>query len=150
MAEPAEGPVEVLTGHAPGGLRWAVVVSEDDENLYTMLQVYRGDQKVVAGSGFGGPKLWPGSVLNEWRGQNDDLPCFVMARTLPTVDRVVATTDRGSEVVLALSPPVSRFGLRFAATALPHGERPGNIRAERNGTILETRPQPMGRPRPPR
>jgi hypothetical protein len=78
------------------------------------------------------------------------LPCFVMARTLPDVDRVVATTDRGSEVVLALSPPVSQFGLRFAATALPHGERPGNIRAERNGTILETRRQPMERPRPPR
>jgi hypothetical protein len=41
-------------------------------------------------------------------------------------------------------------GLRFAATALPHGERPGNIRAERNGAVLETRPQPMGRPRPQR
>ena len=95
MAEQAGSPVEVLTGHAPGGLRWAV-----------------------------------------------------LARTLPDVDRVVATTDRGSEVVLALSPPVSQFGLRFAATALPHGERPGNIRAERNGTVLETCPQPMGRPRP--
>lgn len=150
MAEPAGDEVEVLSGTAPGGLRWVVVVSGDDGDLYMLLRVYRGDRKVVAGSGFGGPKVASGSVMTEWRGRTDDLPSFVMARTLPDVDRVVATTDRGSEVVLALSPPVDRFGLRFAATALPHGEQPGNIRAERNGTVLETRPQPMGRPRPPR
>ncbi len=143
MAELTGDPVEVLSGSAPGGLRWVVVVSGDDDDLYTMLRVYRGDRNVVAGSGFGGPKVDPHSVMNEWRGRTDDLPYFVMARTLPDVDRVVATTDQGSEVVLALSPPVDQFGLRFAATALPRGERPGHIRAERDGTVLETRPQPM-------
>jgi D-erythronate 2-dehydrogenase len=145
VAEPRDDPVEVLSGTAPGGLRWVVVVSGDDEDLYTMLQVYRDDQKVVAGSGFGGPRLPSDSVMNEWRGQTDDLPCFVMARTRPDVDRVVATTDRGSEVVLALSPPVEQFGLRFAAAALPDGERPGSLRAEREGAVLQTSPQPMRR-----
>src|SRR5260370_40311269 len=56
----------VLDGTAEGGLRWLVVVSGDSEDLYTMLRVYSGDELVVPGSGFGGPPLYPGSVLNEW------------------------------------------------------------------------------------
>lgn len=91
MTEPGE-PVEVLSGTADGGLRWVVVTSGTDQDLYTMLNVYRDDQ-LLGGSGFAGPKLYPGSVMNEWRGQKDDLPWFVMARTDPTVDRVVAATS---------------------------------------------------------
>ena len=134
--------VEVLSGLA-GDLRWTVVAYGDDEDLYTLLRVYRGERPLVAGSGFGGPGLPPGSVLAEWRGQTDDLPFFLMARTSPTVDRVVATTDRGTEVTLALSPPVDRFGLRFAAAALPDGEQPASLRAERQGTVLQSVPQRM-------
>jgi hypothetical protein len=111
-----------------------------------MLRVYSGDKRVVAGSGFGGPKLLPGSVMSEWRGRTDDLPYFVMARTAPAVTRVVATTDRGTDVVLELSQPVERFALRFAAAALPPGHLPATIRAERDGAVLEERPQPMPRP----
>jgi hypothetical protein len=139
------GEVEVLSGAAAGGLRWEVVCSGDDADLYTMLRVYAGDERVVAGSGFGGPKLQPGSVMSEWRGRTDDLPCFVMARTGPAVTRVVATTDRGTDVVLELSEPVERFGLRFAAAALPPGQMPASIRAERDGAVLEERPQRMRR-----
>ena len=135
MTEPGE-PVEVLSGTADGGLRWVVVTSGTDQDLYTMLNVYR-DGQLLGGSGFGGPKLYPGSVMNEWRGQRDDLPWFVMARTNPVVDRVVATTAAGTEVALAMSPLVTRFGLRFAAAALPAGEWPGGLRAERDGTVLE-------------
>lgn len=145
MAEPDQ--VDVLSGTAREDLRWTVVVYGTDADLYTMLQVYRGDRQ-VSGSGFGGPKLFGGRVLNEWRGQRDDLPHFVMARMLPNVDRVVATTDRGSEITLALSPVIDQFGLRFAAAALPDGERPASIRAERDGTVLETRPQRMPPRRP--
>jgi hypothetical protein len=119
-----------------------VVAEGDDENLLTMLNIYRGDVQ-VAGSGFGGPKLPGDSLLNEWRGQTDDLPYFVMARTSPVVDRIVATTDRGSEIILALSPVIEQFGLRFAATSLPPGERPHSLRIERAGAVLQTRPQPM-------
>lgn len=49
----------------------------------------------------GGPKLSPGKLVNEWRGRTDGLPYFVMVRTDPTVQRVVAVTERGSEVELA-------------------------------------------------
>jgi hypothetical protein len=147
VSEPA-GEVEVLSGAAAGGLRWHVVCSGDDQDLYTMLRVYSGAKRVVAGSGFGGPKLLPGSVMSEWRGRTDDLPYFVMARTAPAVTRVVATTHRGTEVELELSEPVERFGLRFAATALPDGHMPAGIRAERDGTVLEEQPQRMPAPFP--
>jgi len=86
--------------------------------------------------------------MNEWRGQRDDLPWFVMARTDPVVDRVVATTASGTDVVLAMSPLVARFGLRFAAAALPAGERPGGLRAERRRMVLENQPH-AGPPRRP-
>jgi hypothetical protein len=147
VSEPA-GEVEVLSGAGAGGLRWEVVCSGDDEHLYTILRVYAGDKRVVAGSGFGGPKLQPGSVMKEWRGHTDDLPYFVMARTAPAVTRVVATTDRGTEVVLELSEPVERFGLRFAAAELPPGHMPASIRAERDDAVLEVQPQRMPVPFP--
>ena len=143
--------VEVLAGTAEDGLRWLVVASGDLEDLYTLLRVYAGDVLMVGGSGFGGPALYPDSVINEWRGRTDDLPYFVMARTVPEADRVVATTDRGAEVELALSEPVERFGVRFASAVLPSGHAPGSIRVERDGQQLVSRRQPMppGRPRPP-
>jgi hypothetical protein len=141
-------PVEVLSGTARGDLRWVVVAAGDDDHLSTMLHVYRGDRQ-VAGSGFGGPALPGDSLMNEWRGRTDDLPYFVMARISPIVDRVVATTDRGTEITLAISPLIERFGLRFAAAALPDGEQPGSLRAESQGGVLQTRPQPMPRPRRP-
>jgi len=140
--------VEVLSGAADDGLRWVVLASGDDRDLYTLLQVYRGDELLVPGSGFGGPPLYPGSPLTEWRGRTDTLPYFVMARTSPEVERVVATTDRGVDVELSLSAPDDRFGLRFAAAALPEGHGPGSIRAERGGDVLGRTGQSM--PQPPR
>lgn len=145
MDEVSDNEVQVLAGTAEGGLRWLVVAAGDREDLYTFLRVYARDKLVVPGSGFGGPALYQDSVINEWRGRTDDLPYFVMARTVPEADRVVATTDRGAEVELALSEPVEQFGLRFAAAALPAGHGPGTIRAERDGTELERRRQPMPR-----
>jgi hypothetical protein len=66
-----------------------------------------------------------------------------MARTSPVVTRVVAVTDRGSEVELALSPLIDRFGLRFAVSALPERESSALIRAKRDGVVVDTAPQPM-------
>jgi hypothetical protein len=150
MGVSAGGEVEVLSGNVGGTLRWVVVCSADRQELYTLLRVYDGDKVVVAGSGFGGPPLEPGRVMSEWRGQTDDLPYFVMARTAPTVTRVVATTDQGLDVELHMSEPVEAFGLRFAAAALPAGHAPLHIRAERDGAVVDQRPQPMPprRPRP--
>ncbi len=141
MVQTPDNEIQVLEGSAQGGLRWLVVAYGNREDLYTMLRVYSGAELVVPGSGFGGPPLYPDSVLNEWRGRTDDLPYFVMARTVPEADRVVATTDRGAEVVLALSAPVEQFGVRFAAAALPAGHTPGSIRAERDGKELASQAQ---------
>jgi hypothetical protein len=133
---------EVLSGTLGNGLRWVVLAWGSDDNFFTMLHVYKGGRK-LAGSGFGGPKVPTSSVMNEWRGKTDGLPYFVMARVLPAVDRIVATTDRGSEIPLAMSPVIERFGLRFAAAPLPDGERPGSLRAETASTVLDIRAQPM-------
>jgi hypothetical protein len=144
-ARPA-GPLEVLSGSIGADLRWVVVADGDGEDLVTMLDIYSGDQQ-IAGSGFRGPGLYDDSLINEWRGQTDDLPYFVMARVSPVVDRVVATTESGSEITLALSPVIEPFGLRFAAAALPAGEQPASLRIERDGAVLESPLQPMP-PRP--
>ncbi len=143
MEEMRADEVTVLAGTADGGLRWLVAAAGDRHDLFTFLRVYSGDDLVVPGSGFGGPPLQPGSILTEWRGRTNDLPYFVMARTVPDADRVVATTDRGTEVELALSAPVERFGVRFAAAALPAGHRPGSIRVERDGLELASTAQPL-------
>ena len=74
MNEPAE--IEVLSGRTADDLRWVVVAGGGDDDFCTLLRVYRGSRLVVAGSGFRGPKLYPGAVLNEWRGRTGDLPYF--------------------------------------------------------------------------
>ena len=137
VLEGSNDPVEVMAGTLDSGLRWVVTVQGDENELFTMLHVYDGDRR-LAGSAFGGPPLYDGSLMNEYRGRTDDLPWFVMARTAPVVDRVIATTDGGTEITLELSPPIDRFGLRFAVAALPTGQEPGSIRAEQGGTVLET------------
>jgi hypothetical protein len=144
--EGSSDPVEVMAGTLDSGLRWVVAVEGNEHELFTTLHVYDGD-RVLAGSGFGGPPLYDGSLMNEYRGRTDDLPWFVMARTAPVVDRVVATTDGGTEITLELSPPIDRFGLRFAIAALPAGETPGSIRAEQGGVVLETMRQWVPPPR---
>ena len=125
-----------------GDLTWQVLVSGTAEALMTEIRVCR-EGRTVASSGFGGPALYPGLPVNEWRGHTDDLPYFVMARTDPAIDRLVAVTDRGSEIELVLSPPVERFGLRFAAAGLPEGEGPGRLVAWRDGVVVTDRPTPM-------
>ncbi len=101
-----------------------------------MIQVHQGSRRVVAGSGFGGPPLSPGRLISNWRGRTDDLPYFVMSRSDPVIDRMVAITDRGTEVELSMSPVIAPFGLRFSAAGLPEGEAPSRLHAERDGTVI--------------
>lgn len=129
------GGTEVLTGQH-GDLRWRVLVRGDEQELFTMIQVHQGPRRVVAGSGFGGPPLSPGRLISNWRGRTDDLPYFVMNRSDPVIDRVVAITDRGTEVELSMSPVIAPSGLRFSAAGLPEGEAPSRLRAEREGTVI--------------
>lgn len=120
-------------------LTWRVRASGDDRAFTTMLHVYR-DGRLVAASGMGRPKLYPGELINEWRGRTDELPYFVMVRADPAVERVVAVTEQGSEVELGLSPVVTSYGLRFAAAGLPDGERPGRPRVTASVGAAQSRP----------
>lgn len=134
--------VEVFHGTAADGLRWIGRTTADGQDrTTTMLHVYRGDQH-LSGSGFGGERRPAGTLLNEWRGRTDEQPWFVMACTAPEITRVVATTDRGTEVELSLSEVIRIYGVRFAVADLPDGHGPGSLRAEVDGATVETRPQP--------
>lgn len=142
MPDPMPDEVEVLTG-THGDLRWRVWAGGPPDDLMTMLQVFDGD-RCVADSGFGGPALYGDDKVNEWRGRTDDLPYFVMARTAPGVSRLVAVTDRGTQIELVMGPVDDRFGLRFAAVGLPDGEGPAVLLVEVDGRLAEAIPQPMG------
>ena len=110
-------------------LRWQIRVAEDGQGLMTMLHVHRGTD-LLAASGFGGPALYPGQLVNEWRGRTDGLPYFVLVRTHVSVSAVRAVTDRGVEVSVPLSPVLPDYQLRFGAAALPVGHAPGRLRVE--------------------
>lgn len=56
-----EDGVVVLEGRH-GDLTWRVRASGDDRAFTTMLHVYR-DGRLVAASGMGGPKLYPGELI---------------------------------------------------------------------------------------
>lgn len=144
VPEPAQDEVEVLAG-THGTLRWQVWAAGTQEDLMTLLRVFDGDRLVVARSGFAGPALGADRKVNEWRGRTDYLPHFVMARAAPEVSRLVAVTDRGTHVELALGDVDARFGLRFAAAGLPDGEGPGVLLVEVHGQPHAAMPQPMGR-----
>jgi len=118
-------------------IRWVIVAGGTADNLQTTLRVFRGDKR-LAGSGFRGRSLEPGTVIHPWSGQSSGLPFFVMARVNPTVTDVVVTTDLGIDVRLDMSGTVDRFGLRFGATDLPEGHRPRAITAIVDGETSET------------
>jgi hypothetical protein len=136
---------EVLTG-SHGDLTWSVVAAGTRSDLMTTLRISQNGQ-LRAASGFGGPALHAGELVNEWRGRTDGLPWFVMVRTDATVIRVTAQTDHGSLVELSLSAPHPRLGLRFAAAGLPSGEGPGVLLVHTVDQPTRTIAQPVPRPR---
>ncbi|MET3805687.1 hypothetical protein ABIB25_002691 [Nakamurella sp. UYEF19] len=131
----------VLAGRVDPDLAWLVVAGGSDEQFYTMLEIYRDGQRLT-GPGLTGPKLAPGQVVEKCHDTGDGLPHFVLVRTAPEVDRVVAITGTGREVELTLSAVIEDFGLRFGAVALPEGEVPGSMRVERDGVAVVLAPDP--------
>lgn len=127
----------VLRGEARDGLRWTITAAGEDQNFSTMLNIYRDDE-LLSGSGMGGPKLHGSDVMNCAYGHSDGLPFYEVVRVDPSVDRVVATTIAGTEIVLAMSEVNTEFGLRFGAALLPEGEEPGEVRAEIGNRTVQT------------
>ncbi len=140
--------VVVLDGLCEQGYQWQVEAGGTDDDFLTMMSLMQDGERLGSG-GIAGPKLYPDSVINEYRGLRDSLPYVIVARTAPRVDRVVVTTDRAMDIELALSEVVTEFGLRFAAAVLPDGHGPHSIRAEAQGQLLQTLPQRMPRRPPP-
>jgi hypothetical protein len=129
--------VEVLSGEAAGGLTWSVEVSGVGEEMRAMLEVYRNGEWLYGGGGSAKPH--GSSLMSCSCGGGGEEPIYdVLVGVDPSVDRVLVRTDRGSEIVLKLSEPWERFGVRFGAVLLPNGEKPADIRAEVGGRTVET------------
>lgn len=122
---------KVLSGSEPDGIEWAILAGEDpvSDDFWTFIRrSCRGSHP--AQSGMGGPKLFPGAVVNVWAGQADGTPPFVLIRADPSVERVVATTLSGATRELALSPTIDDFGLRFGARPFSHDDVPDVLTVE--------------------
>jgi hypothetical protein len=96
--------VVVLTGEH-NGLDWKIVATwglrsdpVEGRELMTMLHGFEGTKRVI-GSGFGGPALYPGQPVHEWRGRTNRWPYFVMARA----DRPWTESSPSLTVVLKLN-----------------------------------------------
>ncbi len=137
----AWGRIEVLSGSVSPDLTWVVTAGGRAAEFATMLSISRAGIEIDEGGGRG--TLPDGWMLSPYEVHHADIPCFVMALTIPEVGRVIATTDQGTDVVLTLSPTFPQFALRFAVAALPIGERPGTLRVEVAGKVAQTWPDDM-------
>jgi len=135
------GRARVHRGSRPDGLVWDIFAEVGiDGLLYTFVDRSLGD--VRAESGFGGEPLAGGRLVDSWYGQSDGTPFFVLARTAPEVEAVIAVCASGVEYPLELSDVDPRFGLRFGAVPLPSGEDLVEVR-----TVPPSPTHPVHRPR---
>jgi hypothetical protein len=112
--------IEVLHGDGPDGLTWRVLAGGHQEDFRTYAERRRGS--AYARSGFRGPKLPLGELVNTWTGHADGIPPFVMVRAAPDVRGAVAVGATGREYALTFSEVIEPFHLRFGAAPLPEGE----------------------------
>ena len=135
------GKVRVHGGSRPDGLVWDVYAEEGvDGLLYTSVDRRLGGARNE--SGFGGDPLDGGRLIDTWYGQADGTPFFLLARTAPSVEAVVAVCASGAEYPMDLSDVHPRFGLRFGAVPLPPGEELVDVR-----TVPPSPTPPVHRPR---
>jgi hypothetical protein len=110
----------VWSGRTIDGIEWSLSSYYEDGDLFTFIDARKGEQR-ISGGGFGGPAVPPGLRLNSWVGQSDDMPIFIVVRTLPDVERVDAVDRSGSTHPIELSPVVEDFTLRFGVLRVPDG-----------------------------
>jgi hypothetical protein len=120
--------VEVLRGSRTDGLTWRVLAGGNVADLHTYVDRRLDDARAM--SGFQGPALHPGELVNSWGGRADGLPEFVMVRTSPAVVAVTAVSAAGREYPVTLSDVIERFGLRFGVIPVPEGESIVELRVE--------------------
>lgn len=119
---------EVLTGHESDGGTWRVLAwQERQDDLMTTLHYERGPARCAGG--FGGPALHGADPLAYSVGTSTNTPPNVVARTASAVTALFAVLASGREIALQLSPPITQFGLRFAAAILPEHDSLTEMRA---------------------
>ena len=120
--------VEVLRGSRVDGLTWRVLAGGNVADFQTYVDRHLGNASAM--SGFQGPALYPGELVNSWAGRADGLPEFVMVRTSSTVVAVTAVSVTGRDYPVTLSDVIERFGLRFGAVPVHEGESIVELRVE--------------------
>jgi hypothetical protein len=117
---------QVLTGTGVGDLAWEVTAGDLDgpagaDEFLTLISRSQGG--ITATSGFRGPKLHPGDLINYWVGKAAGTPVFVVVRAHPRVERVAIVCRSRAKYSLGMSPEVPEFGLRFGAGPVLQGEQ---------------------------
>lgn len=122
MINDEDSQTRVLTGEGANGLAWAIFARDmPDGSFSTFIRRSQGGR--AATSGFMGPKLSSGELVHYWTGQADGTPFFVLARTAPEVQAVIAVDASGAEYPLETSDVIEQFGCdsvrRQSPTATP-------------------------------
>jgi len=129
---------EVSAGSTLGVSWWIEVEERSAEDFMTMARLELDGRR--AGSGMGGPKLWPGQPVNVFTGFNDRVPhVMVLVRAADDVIGVRAVSDggryaetedeRGRSFEVPLSPVDPESQLRYGLALLPQGEGLWDVRA---------------------
>lgn len=121
-----ENLTQVLTGTGVGDLAWQVTAGEvpgieGDDDFLTLISRSQGGHRAT--SGFRGPKLHPGDLINYWVGKAIGTPVFVVVRADPKVDQVAIICLSRARYSLDLTDEVPQFGLRFGAAPVLQGEQ---------------------------
>ncbi|MDQ2845411.1 MAG: hypothetical protein M3Y77_03470 [Actinomycetota bacterium] len=117
---------QVLAGTGAGDLAWAVSAGAVEgaagaDEFVTLISRTQGGK--TATSGFRGPKLYPGDLINYWVGKAVGPPVFVLVRADPKVVQCAAVCMSRARYSIDLSDEVPQFGLRFGALQVLQGEQ---------------------------
>lgn len=130
-------------GDLPTGEHWILRGGGTSSDFYTFLETIYPDGHRDEG-GMGGPRLYPGNLMNTYTGGSDRGLRRVVVRADPRVARVRVQLASGEQ--LELLPLATRpdIGLSFFAALLPPGAGVVLVAAvDADGQVLE--PQDLSR-----
>jgi hypothetical protein len=105
-------------GEESGGARWIVSAGGTGDDYYTFIMTVDAGGPSDEG-GFGGPALYPGSLVNAYTGIGVRGLCRVLARADPRVQRLRVELADGRDLILTPVAHLAAAGLVFFATLLP-------------------------------
>jgi hypothetical protein len=124
-------------GDLPSGEHWILRAGGKSDEFGTFLETIHPDGHRDQG-GMGGPRLWPGSMMNVYTGGTDTGPRRLVVRAEPRAARVRVQLAGGEHVDLAPVATLPDAGLAFFATLLPRTMALVSITAiDASGLVLE-------------